>query len=252
MKDCRLFVLLRISKPEYNKTLSAEYKLYMNPLNMFHEQGLTEGQQDINEGLLSNRPFYLMCNEEPLVKGNKLYKWSNVYIYCMYGIVYDSEKYDSKNNKYFHTIPWECIKTFWQGEGTEMMIIKNTSDFIKKFEDAALIQQEAYAYGKVEYDLEEKAKDNSYFLNAVNDPLEFVFHKYRDKYEIQSEIRFAVISNEKLNHLELNFDKGFPLFIDFVRLEYGKNICLEFSNLEFDEETMMPVRFSSKINVVSN
>ena len=42
----QLLLLIRISKPEYNKCLYDEYKLYMNPQMSFNKVGLTDGQYD--------------------------------------------------------------------------------------------------------------------------------------------------------------------------------------------------------------
>ena len=46
----QLLLLIRISKPEYNKCLYDEYKLYMNPQMSFNKVGLTDGQYDKYEG----------------------------------------------------------------------------------------------------------------------------------------------------------------------------------------------------------
>lgn len=42
----QLLLLIRISKPEYNKSLYDEYKLYMNKQISFNGSGLTAGQYD--------------------------------------------------------------------------------------------------------------------------------------------------------------------------------------------------------------
>ena len=47
----QLLLLIRISKPEYNKTLYEDYKLYMNPQMAFKEDNMTAGQKDIMEEL---------------------------------------------------------------------------------------------------------------------------------------------------------------------------------------------------------
>ena len=41
----------------------------------------------------------------------------------------NSKEYDFayvKNNKYYYVIPWKYIEPLWQGEDTELMVIKNT------------------------------------------------------------------------------------------------------------------------------
>ena len=40
--------------------------------------------------------------------------------------------YDKENNKFYHDISWDYIKPLWDEDGLEMMIIKNTSVFLKK------------------------------------------------------------------------------------------------------------------------
>ena len=42
----QLLLLIRISKPEDNKCLYDEYKLYMNPQMSFNKVGLTDAQYD--------------------------------------------------------------------------------------------------------------------------------------------------------------------------------------------------------------
>ena len=42
----QLLLLIRISKPEYNKSLYDEYKLYTNPQMLFNKSGLIDGQYD--------------------------------------------------------------------------------------------------------------------------------------------------------------------------------------------------------------
>lgn len=249
----QLLLLLRISKPEYNKTLYDEYKLFMNPQMAFKNSSLTEGQYDKYEGAITNAPckiFYSMDNKESWhLLGNTtlIHKDNSAYVYCMYGLKYDEKHYDAKNNKYFYRIPWEYINPLWQGNNTELMIIRNTSTFIDKFEMAATNLNLAYAHGRVDYDLDSKLSDISYFDLAMKDCFESVYHKVREGFEIQNEIRFTVICPDKLDHFELPLENDQRLLFTLVPLEYGQDIIVELSNLEFDEELNLPTRFSPDI-----
>ena len=83
------------------------------------------------------------------------------------------------------------------------MVIKNTRIFIEKFEKAAEKLKLSYAHGKVHYDLDEKLSDIEYYDLAMKDGFESVFHKVKEGYEIQNEVRFAVINPDKPEHMEL-------------------------------------------------
>ena len=76
-----------------------------------------------------------------------------------FSIYTDIRKLQDKNNKYYYVIPWKYIEPLWQGEDTELMVIKNTRIFIEKFEKAVEKLKLSYAYGKVHYDLDEKLSD---------------------------------------------------------------------------------------------
>ena len=69
----QLLLLIRISKPEYNKCLYDEYKLYMNPQMSFNKVGLTDGQYDKYEGAITDIPCKILysmvlCQELVQVK----------------------------------------------------------------------------------------------------------------------------------------------------------------------------------------
>lgn len=202
----QLFLLIRVSRPEYNQTLYRDYKLYMNPQIGFDKDNLTDGQRDIMEGAITNVPtkLYYSTDERKTWKRigdtQLIRKNNNAYIFCMYGLKYNEKYYDMKTNRYFYIIPWSYIKPLWQGTDTEMMVIENTSVFITKFHEAAEKRGLSHAYGKVHYDLDEKLSDIDYFDSATRDGFESVFHKKADGYELQKEVRFAVICPDKPDH----------------------------------------------------
>ncbi len=250
----QLLLLLRVSKPEYNKSLYEDYELYMNNQLAFSKTGLSKGQYDDKEGALAGEGVRLLYS----VDGKKtwrelhgiqgLHKNNNAYIFCMYGVKYDPSNYDEPSNKYYHYIPWEYLRDFWQGDMPEMIIVKNTSVFIKSFENAAVSSFKNYAYGKVHYDLEKKLEDISYFDEAIRDNFESVFHKIKNPYEIQNEVRFSVIDTNKPDYIRLKLDKNNGLLFDKVPLVENKGVLIELSDLEFNEEHTLPIRFSSKIS----
>lgn len=249
----QLLLLIRVSKPEYNKTLYEDYKLYMNPQMDFRKGNLTAGQRDVMEGAITNVPSKILYSADSkkiwkLLGDTKLmYKDNNAYIYCMYGLKYDKKYYDDKNNKYFYNIPWKYIEPLWCEDGTEMMVIINTSVFISKFHEAAEKKGLSHAYGKVHYDLNEKLLDIDYFNSAMSDNFEAVYHKTPDDYEIQKEVRFSVICPNKPEHYELQLNNDQSLRFTLIPLSFGKDIGIELSDLEFDDKLGLPVRFSSEI-----
>ena len=249
----QLLLLIRISKPEYNKTLYNGYKLFMNPQMIFKKSGLTEGQYDKYEGAITNIPCKILYSTDEKKSWNLLgntslmYKDNNAYIYCMYGVKYDEKHYDAENNKYYYVIPWEYIEPLWQGDGTELMVIKNTSVFIDKFKKAAMDAKFSYAYGKVHYDLDDKLSNIEYYDLAMKDHFASVYHKVKESYEIQHEVRFSVICPDKPEHIELQLVNDKTLHFTLIPLKYGRHILVELSDLEFDKEFNLPVRFSSEI-----
>lgn len=249
----QLLLLIRISKPEYNKTLYEDYKLYMNPQMAFKKNNMTAGQRDVMEGAITNVPSKLLYSIDEkktwklLGDITLMQKNNNAYIYCMYGLKYDVKYYNAQSNKYFYNIPWSYIEPLWQGDDTEMMVIVNTSVFINKFQEAAKKSGLSHAYGKVHYDLDEKLHDVDYFTSAINDNFESVYHKIADGYELQKEVRFTVICPDKPDHYELQLDNDQKLKFTIIPLFYGKDIGVELSNLEFDDVSGLPVRFSSEI-----
>ena len=192
----QLLLLIRISKPEYNKTLYDEYALFMNPQRYFKNNTLTEGQYDKFEGAITNIPGKLLYSMDDkktwklLGNTGTMYKENNAYIFCMYGLKYNPATYDAEQNKYYHVIPWKYIQSLWQGEGTEMIVVKNTKVFIKKFLEAADKANLSHAYGKVHYDLDEKLSNMEYYESVMKDSFESIFHKMRKEYEIQQECKW--------------------------------------------------------------
>lgn len=249
----QLLLLIRISKPEYNKTLYNEYTLFMNPQTAFKKNGVAEGQYDKYEGAITNIPCKILYSTDEkknwhlLGDTSLIHKNNNAYIYCMYGLKYDEKYFDVEKNKYYYVIPWEYIEPLWQGDNMELMVIKNTRVFIDKFKKAALESNLSYAYGKVHYDLDDKLSDIEYFDLVMKDSFESVFHKVKDGYEIQNEVRFAVICPDTPEHIELQLENDQQLLFTLIPLEYGRNILVELSDLEFDEEKKLPIRFSSEI-----
>lgn len=100
----QLLLLIRISKPEYNKSLYDEYKLYMNKQISFNGSGLTAGQYDKYEGAITNIPCKILYSTDEkkswhlLGETSLMHKNNNAYIYCMYGLKYDEKHYDAENN----------------------------------------------------------------------------------------------------------------------------------------------------------
>ena len=70
----------------------------------------------------------------------------------------------------------------------------------------------------------------------MKDGFESVFHKVKEGYEIQNEVRFAVINPDKPEHMELMLEKDLELKFTLIPLRYGKDILIELSNLEFDDK----------------
>lgn len=249
----QLLLLLRISKPEYNKSLYKDYKLFMNPQMNFRQSGLVEGQYDKFEGAITSIPCKILYSADEKKSWHYLgdvtlmHIDKNAYIYCMYGLKYDAKNYDVENNKYYHIIPWEYIEPLWQGEGTELMVVKNTSVFIEGFKKAAVKANLSYAWGRVLYDLEAKLSNIEYFDLAMKDNFESIFHKVKKGYETQNEVRFAVICSDKPTHIELQLENDQQLLFTLIPLEYGRHILVELSDLEFDKELNLPVRFSAEV-----
>lgn len=251
MKE-KLLLLLRVSKPKYNSTLYKDYKLYMNNQFLYKKSGLSKGQYDEKEGMIAKDNIKLLYygddKEWKEVQGiQSLHKNNNAYIYCMYGIKYDPAHYIERTNTYYHDIPWEYIKDFWQESPMEMMVVKNTSIFIQAFKNAAMQRNGNYAYSKVYYDLDDKMDDITYFGTTMENKFESVFHKQKNPYEIQNEIRFAIIDQKQPPFIELQLEEKDTLYFDTVPLEKGKGVRIEITNLEFNEDKSFPTCFSSKI-----
>ena len=249
----QLLLLIRISKPAYNRTLYNDYKLFMNPQMSFARKELTSGQHDDFEGAISTIPFRLRYStddretwKEMSSETKMIRKDNNAYIYCMYGVAFDEANYDKSSNKYYHLVSWEYIEPLWQGDNdTEMVVIINTSVLKNKFHQAAEQDGLTHAYGPIHYDLEEKLTDIEYFDMAMKDCFEAVYHKPKLGYEMQNEVRMTVICPDKPDKYELELSNDGTLKFTLIPLVYGKPILIELQNLEF--ENGIPVRFSSDI-----
>lgn len=102
----KLLLLLRISKPEYNKTLYQDYKIFMNCQKNFRNPDYNKGQYDKYEGAILQDPctfkYYVDGKQKCVNLGNDgiIYKENNAYVFCMYEIEFDKLTYDSKTNKF--------------------------------------------------------------------------------------------------------------------------------------------------------
>lgn len=250
----KLLLLVRISKHKYNKTLYEDYKIFMNRQSRFRDAAYNNGQYDKYEGAILQGPcdfIYHIGKEEQkrihLDEKGIVYKENNAYIFCMYEIEFSEQTYDAKTNKFYHNISWDYIKPLWDDDGLEMLIIKNTAQFLEKFHIAAEKEYKTHAKGLVKYDLQEKIHDREYFEQALKDDFEAVYHKI-DTYKEQKEYRLMVIDKEGKDAYILSLDKDDSLMFDVFTLEYGKNIIVEVSNLEFNPKTKLPDRFSARLS----
>ena len=248
----QLLLLARVSNPQYNEFLYKNHKLYMNPQLSFDNAYLLKGQVDGSEGALSETPVHLFYSTDNRISWNylteakSLRKDNNAYIYCAYAITYNEEDYDKENNRLYYKIPWEYISGVWR-EGYEMMIIKNTTSFLNTLQKAAERVNLPCAYGMIQYDLEKRLQEEDYIGKATADPFMSVFHKKEREYSIQNEFRFAVKLPEKVDHYELQLSSDEEIFVSLFPLKHGRDIIIELSNLEFDAELKIPLRFSSNI-----
>lgn len=249
----KLLLLLRISKPEYNKTLYQDYKIFMNAQRNFRDPNYNKGQYDKYEGAILQGPCafaYHVGKDKSYVdlgEGGLVYKENNAYVFCMYEIEFDKTTYDPKTNKFYHNISWNYIKHLWDDDGLEMLIIKNTAQFLRKFHIAAEKENISHANGLVKYDLQDKLKSKEYFEQALRDDFESVYHKM-ETYREQKEYRLTVVNNQKDSFYILPLEKDDTLLFNTFSLEYGKNIIVEISDLEFNLVTGMPDRFSPKVS----
>lgn len=91
---------MRVSKPEYNRTLYEDYKLYMNNQFAYKDAGLSKGQFDYKEGMIAGEGVRLLYSADDRKTWTELhgiqalYKNNSAYIYCIYGIKYDKKQYD--------------------------------------------------------------------------------------------------------------------------------------------------------------
>lgn len=249
----KLLLLIRISKSTYNKTLWQDYKIYMNHQRNFRDPKYNHGQYDRYEGAILEGPCDFIYSDggekkqRHLDENGIIYKENNAYIFCMYKIEFDEKTYDKENNKFYHNISWDYIKSLWDKDGLEMMIIKNTSVFLRKFLDASNREGKKCARGLVKYDLQEKLHDKAYFEKALSDDFEAVYHKVND-YKEQEEYRLTIIDDNGGDFLELPLENDSSLMFDILPIkEYGKNIIIEISDLELDPQTNMPIRFSAAL-----
>lgn len=248
----KMLLLVRVSKREFNKTLYDDYRMYMNPQSYYRgSSDMTEGQYDKYEGAIAEGPFkfkvgvYPDIVEKEIPVNGILNKDNHAYIFCTYVVEFNSEMYDRELNKFYHRISWDYIKQLWQGEETEIVLIKNTSVFIKKFLESSCPQRDV-SHGLVKYDLQDKLHDPSYFKKALEDKFESIYHKM-NTYSEQKEYRFAVIDDGGLEHIEIQMDNDQSLMFDTFYLEYGKDILIELSDLQFNEGEDVPSRFSANV-----
>lgn len=251
----KVLFFLRISQKKYNDTLCKNYQLYMNPQLLFHSKKFTSGQNDSSEGLITNLPMDLSYSDDGgkcykhFTKIRSLHKDNNAYIFCVYSVAYDKKYYDSKSNTYLYKIPWKLIKTFWQGNETEMLIILDTSTFIDEFYKAAKEYKLIASADKVQYDLNENLQNIEYIDKALNNPFLSIFHKKSDGYKEQNEFRFSIINPSQEDHYLLQLD-DLGNKVKYLRfyLPAKRDIMLEVTGLKFAKETNELISFSS-VNV---
>ncbi len=243
----RIISLLRVSPKIYNDTLCKDYTLYMNPLLSFNNTGLTKGQTDNLEAVISKIPYRLIASEygknqwKELIPLNSnydyyTYKDIGIYIFCTYAIVYDKNNYNSEEKEYRAIIPWKYIDGFWKNElQMEMVIILKTEIFLDEFRLALKNRKVTGGHGGIEYDLNKNLMNKEYLKNSMRDEYDFVFHKNgTEDYMEQNEYRFFVQSFEKKEHYELEL---VPKEYDIRRidLEYGKNIEIIYKGFNIDQ-----------------
>lgn len=244
-------LLLRISKPEYNRTLYDEYALYMNPQMVFKDESFSEGRYDKSEGLVAGEGtrLFALDPEEKIFKEMhgivSIHKNCNAYIFCMYGVKFVKEKFNASLNKYVYDIPWKCIEGLWCGEDTEMLVIENTSVFIEKFEMASKREGLRYDCRAVKYDLDEKIGEMEYHKGLLCNEFESVFHKIKN-YEIQNEVRFVIRNDEIPQFYKLVLDKNPVLRWKRFRLEKGKGVRIVLKDFKFQEQKPY-IRFSPEV-----
>ena len=131
------------------------------------------------------------------------------------------------------------------------MLVRNISVLIDKFKRAAEKLELPYAYGEIHYDLESKLTDIEYCDLALRDCFEAVYHKVAEGYENQQEVRFAVICQNKPDHMELQLaNDESNLHFTLIPLKYGQSIMIELSGLQFsenDKDFHFPLHFSADI-----
>ena len=81
-------LLLRISKPEYNKTLYQDYKIFMNCQKNFRNLDYNKGQYDKYKGVILQGPctfkYYVDGKQKCVNLGNDgiIYKENNAYFFA--------------------------------------------------------------------------------------------------------------------------------------------------------------------------
>lgn len=250
-----LLLLLRISRPEYNNTLVYEHKLYMNLQQNFRKANLNSGQYDKYEGAILKGPNIMnhIKNGQILTykldKNGIVYKDNKAFIFCMYAMTFDPALYDKNRGEYIYNISWDYIKPLWDNSGTEIMIIKNTSVFLDAFMLSAKNKGMKAESRIVKYDLKELLENDSYFYYALKSDFEAVYHKI-DSYSEQNEYRLAVVGNNNDDdHLVLDLVTEQQILFTTCMLEYGKNIIIRITDMEFEEKTNLPKRFSANIEL---
>jgi hypothetical protein len=233
-----LLMLVRISVPKFNETLYNDHSLYMNNQTFFRKSELTAGQNDYSEGQIANggvRLFYQKEENDMLVELHgieAIHKKSNICVYCMYSVVFNPDQYDQKSDTYYHYIPWNFIKEFWTSDECEMLVIRNTSVFLKSFREAAEREMLSCQYGLVQYDLEKEINNPDYFEKSMSDRFLTVFHKNRS-YEYQNEFRLAVETQEEKSHYVLDLGINTGLVIDKMTLIENNGVLIKIHGLRF-------------------
>lgn len=238
----RWLLYVRISKKQYNETLYNENTLYMNSQISFNNKELKAGQADVNEGVYTTIPSRLLYSIDEKETWHEL-GWTskmavnaNAYIFCVYGVEFCAEFYDKSTNTYRYVIPWNVIKQFECDEDAEIMVILNTEELNQAFLSKA---EELGMRGKiapVKYDLEERQKDPQYIHEVMMDSFESVFHKYKQGYDEQKEVRFAVVCPDKPDYYKMKLKFENQLLTRRFAVVQGAYIVIDIHGLTFDEE----------------
>ncbi len=251
MRKWLLYV--RISKKSFNSTLYEKHTLYMNPQISFRNSELKTGQADDNEGVYTTIPSRMLysLDEKKTWRDlgwiNKMSTDANAYIFCVYGVEFNRDNYDKSTNTYRHIIPWDVISEFACGDDTEVMVILNTSVMNKAFLAKAEELNLRSRIAPIQYDLEEKQADPNYIDEVMKDTFSVVFHKNKEHYEYQNEVRFAVVCNDKPDYYLMPLQFETDLITRRFSVVENADIVIDIHNLTFDESGDV-LNFSSDID----